>query len=60
MGLRPHARRPPAFGVRLDIDGIERRQRARCRGLKAAGAAVRILDRTAHTARLPFHLLDRR
>lgn len=59
-GPRPHACRPLAFGVHLDVDGIEHCHRARCQGLEAAGAAVRILDRTAHTARLPFHVLDRR
>jgi putative glutathione S-transferase len=34
----------PAFGAHLDLDGIDRRHRSRCRGLEAAGAAVRILD----------------
>ncbi|MEU6537882.1 glutathione S-transferase C-terminal domain-containing protein [Streptomyces sp. NPDC047000] len=43
----------PAFGGHLDLDGIERRHRARCRGLEAAGAAVRILDWAAHTAVAP-------
>lgn len=50
----------PAFGVHLDLDGIERRHHARCRGPKAAGAAVQILDWAAHAARQPFHLVDRR
>ncbi|MFH8799209.1 glutathione S-transferase C-terminal domain-containing protein [Streptomyces sp. NPDC017936] len=38
----------PAFGGHLDLDGIDRRHRARCRGLEAAGAAVQILDWAAH------------
>ncbi|GAA0913180.1 glutathione S-transferase C-terminal domain-containing protein [Streptomyces thermoalcalitolerans] len=38
----------PAFGPHLDLDGIARRHHAHCRGLEAAGAAVRILDWTAH------------
>jgi putative glutathione S-transferase len=45
--LWAHARRltaHPAFGGHLDLDGIARRHRARCRGLEAAGAAVGILD----------------
>ncbi|MGW5330330.1 glutathione S-transferase C-terminal domain-containing protein [Streptomyces sp. NPDC004014] len=50
----------PAFGGHLDLDGIERRHHARCQGLEAAGAAVRILDWAAHTTREPFHLVDRR
>ncbi|CAL9382124.1 glutathione S-transferase C-terminal domain-containing protein [Streptomyces sp. enrichment culture] len=41
----------PAFGTHLDLDGIERRHRAHCHGLEAAGAAVRILDWAAHAAR---------
>ncbi|WP_409240487.1 glutathione S-transferase C-terminal domain-containing protein [Streptomyces sp. PA5.6] len=41
----------PAFGGHLDLDGIERRHHARCQGLEAAGAAVRILDWAAHAAR---------
>ncbi|MEV5439413.1 glutathione S-transferase C-terminal domain-containing protein [Streptomyces sp. NPDC052682] len=41
----------PAFGAHLDLDGITRRHHAHCRGLEAAGAAVRILDWTAHAAR---------
>ncbi|BFO17350.1 glutathione S-transferase C-terminal domain-containing protein [Streptomyces sp. KM77-8] len=41
----------PAFGAHLDLDGIERRHHARCQGLEAAGAAVRILDWAAHAAR---------
>ncbi|MGV9247296.1 glutathione S-transferase C-terminal domain-containing protein [Streptomyces sp. NPDC003710] len=40
----------PAFGAHLDLDGIERRHHARCRGLEAAGAAVQILDWAAHSA----------
>ncbi|GAA2434080.1 glutathione S-transferase C-terminal domain-containing protein [Streptomyces macrosporus] len=38
----------PAFGPHLDLDGIARRHHAHCRGLEAAGAAVRIVDWTAH------------
>ncbi|MGW0705596.1 glutathione S-transferase C-terminal domain-containing protein [Streptomyces sp. NPDC002643] len=38
----------PAFGPRLDLDGIARRHHADCRGLEAAGAAVQILDWAAH------------
>ncbi|AWW37080.1 MULTISPECIES: glutathione S-transferase C-terminal domain-containing protein [Streptomyces] len=38
----------PAFGSHLDLDGIARRHHARCRGQEAAGAAVQILDWTAH------------
>lgn len=38
----------PAFGTHLDLDGIDRRHRAGCRGVEAAGAAVRILDWAAH------------
>ncbi|WP_159765202.1 glutathione S-transferase C-terminal domain-containing protein [Streptomyces sp. HM190] len=41
----------PAFGAHLDLGGIARRHHAGCRGLEAAGAAVRILDWTAHTTR---------
>jgi putative glutathione S-transferase len=41
----------PAFGGHLDLDGIERRHHARCQGLEAAGAAVRILDWAAHSTR---------
>ncbi|MGW1558110.1 glutathione S-transferase C-terminal domain-containing protein [Streptomyces sp. NPDC002144] len=41
----------PAFGGHLDLDGIERRHHARCQGLEAAGAAVRILDWAAHKTR---------
>ena len=41
----------PAFGRHLDLDGIEARHHARCQGLEAAGAAVRILDWAAHAAR---------
>ncbi|AZS83651.1 glutathione S-transferase family protein [Streptomyces griseoviridis] len=41
----------PAFGGHLDLAGIERRHRARCQGLESAGAAVQILDWTAHTTR---------
>ncbi|MEU7057429.1 glutathione S-transferase C-terminal domain-containing protein [Streptomyces sp. NPDC046197] len=40
----------PAFGTHLDLDGIARRHHAHCRGLEAAGAAVRILDWAAHAA----------
>ncbi|MER5430053.1 glutathione S-transferase C-terminal domain-containing protein [Streptomyces sp. NPDC002588] len=40
----------PAFGTHLDLDGIDRRHQARCRGLEAAGSAVRILDWAAHVA----------
>ncbi|MDT0345949.1 glutathione S-transferase C-terminal domain-containing protein [Streptomyces litchfieldiae] len=36
----------PAFGDSLHIDDITRRHHARCRGLEAAGAAVRIIDWT--------------
>jgi putative glutathione S-transferase len=38
----------PAFGPHLDLDGIERRHHARCRGLEAAGSAVQILDWAWH------------
>ncbi|GAA3505034.1 glutathione S-transferase family protein [Streptomyces prasinosporus] len=51
--LWAHARRltaHPAFGRHLDLDGIARRHHAHCRGLEAAGAAVRILDWAAHVA----------
>ncbi|HEY8985765.1 MAG TPA: glutathione S-transferase C-terminal domain-containing protein [Streptomyces sp.] len=34
----------PAFGTHLDLDGIDRRHRARCQGMEAAGSAVQILD----------------
>ncbi|WP_326690272.1 MULTISPECIES: glutathione S-transferase C-terminal domain-containing protein [unclassified Streptomyces] len=37
----------PAFGSHLDVDGIDRRHHAHCRGHEAAGAAVRIVDWTA-------------
>ncbi|MBO1330780.1 glutathione S-transferase C-terminal domain-containing protein [Streptomyces sp. VRA16 Mangrove soil] len=40
----------PGFGAHLDLDGIERGHHARCHGLEAAGAAVRILDWAAHAA----------
>lgn len=40
----------PAFGAHLDLDAIARRHHARCQGLEAAGAAVQILDWTAHAA----------
>jgi putative glutathione S-transferase len=40
----------PAFGRHLSLDGIAGRHHAHCRGLEAAGAAVQILDRAAHTA----------
>ncbi|MGW1378383.1 glutathione S-transferase C-terminal domain-containing protein [Streptomyces sp. NPDC002446] len=39
----------PAFGSHLDLDGIARRHHARCQGREAAGAAVQILDWSAHT-----------
>ncbi|MFF9622314.1 glutathione S-transferase C-terminal domain-containing protein [Streptomyces griseosporeus] len=51
--LWAHARRLtacPSFGGHLDLDGIARRHRARCRGLEAAGAAVRILDWAAYAS----------
>ncbi|WP_416970767.1 glutathione S-transferase C-terminal domain-containing protein [Streptomyces sp. 4F14] len=38
----------PAFGTHLDLDGIDRRHRARCQGLEAAGSAVQILDWAAY------------
>ncbi|QNP74131.1 glutathione S-transferase C-terminal domain-containing protein [Streptomyces roseirectus] len=38
----------PAFGAHLDLDGIDRRHRARCQGLEAAGSAVQILDWAAY------------
>ncbi|ALV37901.1 glutathione S-transferase C-terminal domain-containing protein [Streptomyces sp. CdTB01] len=41
----------PAFGAHLDLDGIDRRHHAQCRGLEAAGSAVQILDWAAHSAR---------
>ncbi|MFC3584372.1 hypothetical protein ACFOSC_10995 [Streptantibioticus rubrisoli] len=44
----------------LDLDGIERRHSAHCRGLGDSGAAIRILDWTAYAALWPFHLVDRR
>ncbi|MEU6812037.1 glutathione S-transferase C-terminal domain-containing protein [Streptomyces sp. NPDC046831] len=44
--LREH----PAFGSRLDLDGIVLRHHAHCRGREAAGAAVPILDWTAEAA----------
>ncbi|WP_326595622.1 glutathione S-transferase C-terminal domain-containing protein [Streptomyces sp. NBC_01803] len=37
----------PAFGSRLRVDDIARRHHAHCRGLEAAGAAVRIIDWSA-------------
>lgn len=40
----------PAFGAHLDLDGVERRHRARCQGLEAAGSAVQILDWAAHVS----------
>ncbi|MFF8731598.1 glutathione S-transferase C-terminal domain-containing protein [Streptomyces sp. NPDC015171] len=43
----------PAFGRRLDLDGIARRHHGRCQGLEAAGAAVQILDWAAHAADSP-------
>jgi putative glutathione S-transferase len=50
----------PAFAAHLDLDGIARRHRARCRGLEAAGAAVPILDWSHHAAAQPFQKLDSR
>lgn len=41
----------PAFGTHLDLAAVERRHRARCRGLESAGAAVQILDWAAYTPR---------
>jgi putative glutathione S-transferase len=38
----------PAFGSRIDLDGIARRHHAHCRGREAAGAAVPIVDWTAY------------
>ncbi|UUU29177.1 glutathione S-transferase C-terminal domain-containing protein [Streptomyces sp. CA-210063] len=38
----------PAFGPHLDLDGIARRHHARCQGLEAAGAAMRIVDWASH------------
>ncbi|MEU6671028.1 glutathione S-transferase C-terminal domain-containing protein [Streptomyces sp. NPDC046727] len=43
----------PAFGRRLDLDGIARRHHGRCQGLEAAGAAVQILDWAAHATETP-------
>lgn len=43
----------PAFGAHLDLAGIDRRHRAGCRGLEAAGAAVRILDWAAYAGSSP-------
>ncbi|GGP99215.1 hypothetical protein GCM10010249_16710 [Streptomyces roseolilacinus] len=40
----------PAFGRHLSLDGIAGGHHAHCRGLKAAGAAVPILDWAAHIA----------
>ncbi|MFE0477427.1 glutathione S-transferase C-terminal domain-containing protein [Streptomyces sp. NPDC058947] len=39
----------PAFGSRIDLDGIARRHHAHCRGREAAGAAVPIVDWAAYT-----------
>ncbi|WP_043175321.1 glutathione S-transferase C-terminal domain-containing protein [Streptomyces sp. NRRL B-24484] len=36
--------RHPAFGRHLDLEGIDRRHRARCRGEEDAGAAMPIVD----------------
>ncbi|MFD7631706.1 glutathione S-transferase C-terminal domain-containing protein [Streptomyces sp. NPDC059851] len=41
----------PAFASHLDLDGIARRHHARCRGMEAAGAAVRIVDWPGHVPR---------
>ncbi|MFH8902141.1 glutathione S-transferase C-terminal domain-containing protein [Streptomyces coeruleorubidus] len=41
----------PAFGSRLDLDGIARRHHAHCRGSEAAGAAVQIVDWAAYARR---------
>ncbi|MGW5132136.1 glutathione S-transferase C-terminal domain-containing protein [Streptomyces sp. NPDC004135] len=38
----------PAFGSRIDLDGIVRRHHAHCRGREAAGAAVPIVDWAAY------------
>ncbi|GAA2554208.1 glutathione S-transferase family protein [Streptomyces levis] len=38
----------PAFGSRIDLDGIARRHHAHCRGREAAGAAVPIVDWAAY------------
>ncbi|OXS35510.1 glutathione S-transferase C-terminal domain-containing protein [Streptomyces sp. XY006] len=38
----------PAFGSRIDLDGIARRHHAQCRGREAAGAAVPIVDWAAY------------
>jgi putative glutathione S-transferase len=49
--LWSHARRltaHPSFARHLDLDAITHRHHARCQGLEAAGAAVQILDWTAH------------
>ncbi|MFF7259347.1 glutathione S-transferase C-terminal domain-containing protein [Streptomyces sp. NPDC008159] len=43
----------PAFGPRLDLDGIARRHHAQCQGLEAAGAAVQILDWASHVPDQP-------
>ncbi|GAB2962600.1 hypothetical protein GCM10027075_72970 [Streptomyces heilongjiangensis] len=40
----------PAFGIHLDLDGIARRHHAHCRGLEAAGVAVRSVDWSLHGA----------
>ncbi|MET8975673.1 glutathione S-transferase C-terminal domain-containing protein [Streptomyces sp. NPDC004539] len=45
-----HLTAHPAFGTHLDLDGIDRRHRARCQGLEAAGSAVQILDWAAYRA----------
>ncbi|MDQ0753287.1 putative glutathione S-transferase [Streptomyces africanus] len=41
----------PAFGSRLDLDGIARRHHAHCRGREAAGAAVQIVDWAGYARR---------
>ncbi|MEV5357816.1 glutathione S-transferase C-terminal domain-containing protein [Streptomyces sp. NPDC093516] len=38
----------PAFGSRIDLEGIARRHHAHCRGREAAGAAVPIVDWAAY------------
>jgi putative glutathione S-transferase len=50
----------PAFGPHLDLDGIERRHHARCRGLEDAGAAVQILDWARYAGCQQVHSVDRR
>ncbi|MFG2790972.1 glutathione S-transferase C-terminal domain-containing protein [Streptomyces sp. NPDC048419] len=50
----------PAFGRHLDLDGIELRHHARCRGLEDAGAAVQILDWARYAGCQQVHSVDRR